>query len=470
MRTTFLLLSAVVATVVCSCGGKTQTEEQNPVLTIEGGQVQGVVSDSSAVVVYKGIPYAAAPVGENRWRRPQPVEAWDGVKLADKFGPAAVQRSQNDTTDLYYKEFYWQGDPVRSEDCLYLNIWTPAGAPAHPDRKLPVALWIHGGGYVQGYGYEVTMDGDAWARNGVILVTFNYRLGIMGYLAHPLLSADDPEHKSGNYGTYDQIAALKWVKNNISQFGGDPNNIMIFGQSAGGGSVKNLAASTPSKRLISKAIIQSCGGIDDIVFPGSPTTLKDVEALGKEVMDAAGLTTLEQLKSASVDEISDAVSKYMQETKKYPSGIQGPFSDGTVTVLGFHDAVMNNTIADVPYMIGSTTGDGGGAGNNPSIDRFCQVRDSLSSKPVYEYLFARGLPGPGNVGAYHSSELWFTFHTLGRSWRPFTPADYELSDRMVKAWTSFAKYGNPNGETGGEWQPYTKENRFRQVFDIREGK
>lgn len=466
MKLSYLSLAALSVLALASCTGTTQVAEENPVLTIEGGQIQGVLNDSTGTVVYKGIPYAAPPVGENRFRKPQPVVAWEGIKNADEFGAAAIQAAQTDTSNLYFKEFYWQGDPVRSEDCLYLNVWAPKGAPAHPEKKIPVAMWIHGGGYMQGYGHEITMDGEAWAEKDVILVTINYRMGVIGFLGHPLLSAEDPEGTSGNYGTYDQIAALKWVKNNIAQFGGDPENITILGQSAGGGSVRNLSISKPSKGLISRAIIQSCGGIDDIAFPNSPTTDPEVALQGKEVMDMAGITTLEQLRSASVEDLTGAVSKYMAEKKAYPSGILGPHSDGTVGVLGFKDAVMKNEIADVPFMIGCTTGDGG-AGNQTSITRFCEVRDSLSSQPVYRYLFARGLPGPGNVGAYHSSELWYTFKTLGRSWRPFTEADYVLSDEMVTAWTNFVKYGNPNGETDGEWAPYSKENPYVMTFDIK---
>jgi para-nitrobenzyl esterase len=464
MKSLFFALAACATLAFVSCGkASKQVAETNPILTIEGGQVQGVLNDSTDIIVYKGIPYAAAPVGENRWRKPQPVKPWEGVLIADKFGAAAVQHEQSDTTNLYFKEFYWQGDPERSEDCLYLNIWTPSNSPSHPEQKLPVALWIHGGGYVQGYGHEVTMDGDAWAKRGVILVTFNYRLGLLGFFSHPLLNEEDPDGTSGNYGTYDQIAALKWVKNNIAQFGGDPENITIFGQSAGGGSVRNLSISEPSKGLINRAIIQSCGGIDDIVFPNAPTTNEEVAAQGKEIMDKAGLTTLEQMRAASVDELNAALANY----GGFPSGVLGPHSDGKVSVLGFKDAVMNNTIADVPFMIGCTTGDGRGPGAAESISRFCEVRDSLGSYPVYRYLFARGLPGPGNVGAYHSSELWYTFQTLGRSWRPFTEADYQLSDEMVDAWTNFCKFGNPNGAEGEAWAPYKKDAPFIKEFDVK---
>ena len=212
---------------------------QSPTIKVEGGMIQGVPSAASDVTVFRGIPYAAPPVGDLRWKRPQPVVKWKGVKVADTFSNNTVQ----------------------SEDCLYLNVWTPANAVGNQNSKLPVAFWVHGGAYFNGYGHEITMDGDAWAKRGVILVTINYRLGIFGFLAHPELSAGTPDGTSGNYGTYDQIAALKWVHDNIAQFGGDPNNITVLGQSAGAASIKNLVSSPLSKGMIKNAIIQSGGGI-----------------------------------------------------------------------------------------------------------------------------------------------------------------------------------------------------------------
>ena len=226
-----LLLSAVL---LLSCNNP------NPVLTIEGGQIQGIQTQTEGVVVYKGIPYAAPPAGSLRWREPQPVLSWEGVLTADKFGAAAIQNDQTPGS-FYHKEFFAAGDPERSEDCLFLNIWTPAAGK--PEKKLPVAMWIHGGEYAQGFSHEIEFDGEEWAKRGVILVTINYRLGIYGFLAHPLLSAESPHHVSGNYGIFDQLAAIRWIKKNISRFGGDPDNLTVFGQSAGAGSVQALVAS-----------------------------------------------------------------------------------------------------------------------------------------------------------------------------------------------------------------------------------
>ena len=437
MKLKYIFGLAIVA-LMTACTAEKQVNE-NPVLTIEGGQVQGVLTDSTNVMVYKGIPYAAPPVGDLRWKRPQPVVAWEGVKLCDTWGNASL-----------------------SEDCLYLNIWAPAQTVGKTEAKLPVAFWVHGGAYMGGWGHEITMDGDAWATRGVILVTINYRLGIMGFLSHPLLAKEDTDGVSGNYGTWDQVAALKWVRNNIAQFGGDPDNIMIFGQSAGAASIKNLVTSNESKNLVSKAIIQSIGGLGELI----PAPAQDVaENIGKEMMDAAGLTTLEAMRAATPDQLNAAFGAFMTTGK-----IQGlpftPHIDGRLLGKSFTEAATDNTIADVPYMLGSTLDDmmptmGEG------IDQFAFLRETQSKQPVYAYRFDRRLPGEPNT-AYHSSELWFIFKTLKNSRRPFTAADYELADRMMDYWTNFAKFGNPNGNNvDGEWKPDTKENPFTMHLDIK---
>ena len=295
----------------------------------------------------------------------------------------------------------------------------------------------------------------------MILVTINYRLGIMGFLSHPLLADEDPDGVSGNYGTWDQVAALKWVHKNIAQFGGDPDNITILGQSAGAASIKNLVTSNESKKLVSKAIIQSIGGIGDLI----PSPAQDVaENIGKEMMDAVGLTTLEAMRAAAPEKLDEGFGAFMATGK-----VQGlpltPHLDGRLLGKSFTEATMDNTIADVPYMIGSTLDDM--PGMEPGIIEFGKVRSKLTDKPVYAYRFDRRLPGEPNT-AYHSSELWFMFKTLSRSRRPFTPADYELADRMMDYWTNFAKYGNPNGNNvNGEWKPATEADPFVMHLDIK---
>ncbi len=455
-------LLPIVALFLAACSGPVKQETVNPVLTIEGGQVQGMVSDSSQVIVYKGIPYAAAPVGDLRWKKPQPVTPWQGVKMADKWGNAAIQASAQGMA-LYTKEFYSDGDPERSEDCLFLNVWTPAKAAGNTNAKLPVAMWIHGGAYDHGWGYEKEMDGEAWAQHDVILVTINYRVGIFGFMAHPLLSAEDANGVSGNYGTYDQIAALKWIKNNIAQFGGDPDNITIFGQSAGAGSIKNLVTSPLSKGLVAKAIIQSGGGLTQPIQ--NPTVKETEEAKGKKVMDAAGWTTLAQMRATSADELQQAFVDFNAKAESPQDRVSfRPFTDGVLLPKDFNQATYDNDIADVPYMIGYVTGD---RNANEAVMRFCTVHSNQTSKPIFAYHFARPLPGD-DAGAFHSSELWYMFHTLGRAWRPFTEADYALSDKMMDYWTNFAKYGNPNGKATAaqSWKASTVDEPYLQVLDI----
>ena len=436
-----MLAAVLVALAACS--------EKNPVLTVSGGQIKGVLTDSSHVMVYKGIPYAAAPVGDLRWKAPQPVTPWEGVKVCDTFGPIAWQPGNAPGT-FYGDEFYWEGTPEPSEDCLYLNVWTPAGSVGKPGAKLPVAMWIHGGAYMNGYGYEVTMDGDAWARRGVILVTINYRLGTLGFLSHPELTAE--QGQSGNYGTMDQIAALHWIHDNIAQFGGDPANITILGQSAGAMSVKTLLISPLSRDLVAGAIIQSGGGIGlRGLSPDNAVPQSYYDDMGKAVMDNAGFTSLEAMRAAPADVVYKVPGRF------------SPHNDGKVLLEDFDHALYDGSMAPVPVMIGYNKDDMGMLAG-ASVDRFCAVRDSLGY-PVYEYEFLRELPSDeahpaSNAGAFHSAELWFMFGTLKNSWRPFTEADYELSARMLDAWTSFCKTKNPG------WDAYKHDKPFKHAFDI----
>ena len=211
IRRTAFLAALLLA---CACAGRPAL----PTAEISDGKVRGRLTPSGDIAVFKGIPYAAPPVGDLRWRPPQPVEPWEGVFEADGFSDIAWQPGHEEGA-FYQREFYFGDYPRMNEDCLYLNVWTPADAVGDAGRKLAVAVWIHGGAYINGYGHEVTMDGEEWARRDVILVTLNYRLGVAGFLPHPELSAESGDGRSGNYGTLDQIAALGWVRRNISAFG-----------------------------------------------------------------------------------------------------------------------------------------------------------------------------------------------------------------------------------------------------------
>ena len=427
---------------------------QGPIVKVEGGQIQGIPSASSGITVFRGIPYAAPPVGELRWKRPQPVVKWKGVRKADTFSNICWQPG-NAVGTFYGNEFYWKENTVQSEDCLYLNVWTTTDAVGHQDKKLPVALWVHGGAYFNGYGHEITMDGDAWAKRGVILVTINYRLGIFGFLAHPELSAETSDGTSGNYGTYDQVAALRWVHENIMQFGGDPDNITVLGQSAGAASIKNLVSSPMSKGMIRNAVIQSGGGIG--AFGNSENGQKQAETTGKAFMDKFGYGSLKAMRAVPAE-------KLLEIFKAEGMGQFRPHVDGVLLTESFDDAARNQHLADANYMIGCTLDDIRPMGKQ--IDDFCFLRDSLDHRPAYQYLFARKLPGTHD-GAFHSAELWYMFHTLNRSWRPMTEADNRLADEIMDYWTNFAKYGNPNKPRSESWHPFTLANPFVMTLNIK---
>jgi para-nitrobenzyl esterase len=456
---TFIAFAACMQACMFSFSaiGQVPSGKDIPLLTVEGGSLQGVPSETGGVAVYRGIPYAAPPVGDLRWQEPQPVIPWQGIRTASTWGNPCVQPDHN-PGEFYQKEFFADGDPMRSEDCLYLNVWTPS--PGQAEAKLPVAMWIHGGAYRAGWGHEPEMDGEAWAKRGVILVTINYRLGIYGFFMHPLLSAESEHGVSGNYGILDQIAALKWIHNNIAAFGGDPDNITVFGQSAGAGSVQQLVMSPLSKGLIDRAIIQSGGGLRGT---GSDKIQSaEFEAAGKAMMDKAGATTLKQMRAMDWKAVINASDAYTRDTKK--AAAQRPVTDGYVNSTDFTAAVLANKIADIPYMIGYVTKDGANSGQ--SVAAFCDERNKQSKQPVYSYHFSRVMPGD-EAGAFHSAELWYIFGTLARAWRPFVTADYALGEKMLDYWTNFAKYGNPNGSSGNaDWPAYTPQNKKFKTLDI----
>lgn len=453
---------ALVLASACSSTPKVvDVKEENPVLSIEGGKVIGAFNTDSTVLMYKGVPYAAAPVGENRWKKPQPVTPWDTVLVADHFLNASMQYAHDPNDGGYGTEFFAVDAPF-SEDCLHVNIWTPKEAAGDTNAQLPVAMWIHGGAYNAGWSFEPEMDGEAFAKKGVILVTVNYRLGLLGFLNHPLLSAEDGGH-SGNYGTQDQAAALKWIYENIAQFGGNPENITVFGQSAGGGSVKNMVVSPLAKNMIKKAIIQSAGGMSGI--PTSAVSQEELDAPNQKALDAAGFETLEKMRGASYEDLMAAWPTWPAPGAPMFS----PHVDNYVLPTDFGQAALDNTLADIPYMLGHCANDMPGLSNGEQ--QFAEVRESNSTQPTYIYYFNRPLPTDGRPsleGAFHSSELWYVFGTLNRCWRPFTKGDYALSDEMVTAWTNFCKYGNPNGEADGEWKPSTKDAPYVHEFCVKE--
>ena len=453
MKRLFIIL-ALAALAAC--------KPVNPILRVEGGLVKGVPTETPGVTVYKGIPYAAPPVGDLRWKAPQPVKNWGSLRICDTWGHPAWQNSH--TPGGYTPEFFFDGDPEFSEDCLYLNIWTPAAG--NPEAKLPVTLWVHGGGYVAGWGFEPEMDGEEWAKHGGVLVTFNYRLGLLGFLAHPGLSAESPDGVSGNYGMLDQVAALKWVKDNISVFGGDPDHITVMGQSAGAMSVQTLVTSPLSKDLIAGAIIQSGGGIrESQLLGGTPLSL--AEESGRNLMDWAGCKTLEEMRAIPPKDLLTLVSRYRNATGQNVQGVTAPVTDGHALSETFSEAALGGRIANIPYMIGCTLDDMPALASG--IDRFCAERQKAGGK-AYAYRFDRRLPTDGRPdvlkGAFHSSELWFMFKSLRFCWRPFTEGDYDLAEQMITCWTNFAACGDPNGTDGGPWTPCTEESPLFMHFGL----
>lgn len=425
------------------------------------GRVKG--EDQGAYKIFRSIAYAKAPVGTLRWKRPEEVEPWDGVYDATLFKTRCPQRLPQEYAppeDLYNKEFYNTFDfiPVRSEDSLHLNIWTPGCGPEH---KYPVALWIHGGGFGGGFGFEKEFDGAAYCERGIILVTINYRLGVFGFLAHPWLCGEDPRGICGNYGIFDQIAALNWVYDNIAAFGGDPENMTLFGQSAGGASVRTLVSSGLTGDKIKRAIIQS--GIFG-AGNGSGMCLEDVMKHGIEFVKRTGAQSLEELREMPWEKLLDIYWDYCLEAPGQRMGWCQPAADGYLLTDTLENLQNQGCIKDIPYIVGSNADDlmlnPGSAGPeghtiHEECVQWCEQREQMGSCPNYLYYFSRRLPGSED-GAFHSAELWYTFGTLGRCWRPMDSHDYALSRQMLDCWANFMKYGDPNGASGGMWKPYKK--------------
>lgn len=471
MKKTLSSLAVLVSLALAGCGNQAE-QKDCPILDITGGKVQGVAAENEGVYVYRGIPYAAPPLGDLRWKAPQPVQPWEGVFKADKFGHPGYQSTHY--PGGYFTEWGYGDEAPYSEDCLYLNVWTKA--PGEIDKKLPVALWIHGGGYREGWGSEPEFDGQEWASKDVVLVSINYRLGVFGFLTHPELNAENPNGVSGNYGILDQIESLKWIKENIKQFGGDPDNVTIFGQSAGGGSVRTICESPLARGFFHKAVIMSAGGLNTATNTNPGPAVNGLEAsanANKEYLDWAGIDNLEKMRRTST-EVMHTVGTIYDQVKgdNNPRAFRfryAPIVDGYCSLETFDAAALDGTLADVPYMMGYTLNDLGNMGEG--IGLFAQNREEKGNK-CWTYQFARPLPTDGreNVlkGAFHSSDLWFVFKSLKHCWRPWTQGDWDLAEKMITYWTNFAKYSDPNGPEGGEWTPCTKENPNFMVFKLDE--
>ncbi|MBV9081497.1 MAG: carboxylesterase family protein, partial [Acidobacteriaceae bacterium] len=335
---------------------------QEPI-TVEGGLVSGTPGWGWGVREYLGIPFAAPPVNELRWKPPQAVVPWQGVRAADRFSPACMQRAQSPNSGSWNR-----GLINTSEDCLYLNVWTPASSAT---ERLPVLVWIYGGGGVSGSTAEPIYDGNAIAKKGVVVVSMNYRVNVFGWFAHPELTKESPHHASGNYGSLDQLAGIQWVKSNIAQFGGDPSKVTVWGESGGSRSVNFLAASPLAKGLFRGAIAES-----HTTF-GRMSTFAEAEANGVKFAGAIGRKSLAELRAASASDLLDA-------SVKNPEGLNGAIVDGWFLPLDIYTTYAEGKQNDVALLTGATNDEGGniggiGAGAGTGGGRGSEPPDSLTS-------------------------------------------------------------------------------------------
>jgi para-nitrobenzyl esterase len=453
---------------------------------VDQGMLAGRVEDG--LTVYRGIPFAAPPVGDLRWRPPQPAARWSGVRQADTFGQQCMQGGFG-PPDL-------KGSPM-SEDCLYLNVWSPAKAASD---RIPVLVWIYGGGFSAGAGSLPGYGGQVLAKKGVVLVTINYRLGTLGFLAHPELSAESPHHVSGNYGLLDMIAALKWIKANIAAFGGDPDKVTIFGESAGGIAVSQLCASPLAKGLFEGAISESGGSFGPSRAAGGPgenmRPLAAAEKDGEDFARAAGAISLAELRKMPADKLVAATH-----------GLPWPVVDGWVIPSDQVTLYAAKRFNDTPILVGYNSDEGLSFAHYKSAQDYADnvrkrygafaaelleeyppgegpaarasrdlIRDTAfgwqtltwarlqarrGTHKAFVYYFDQhrdyppGSPREGQ-GIWHGGEVPYVFgHDFDNQLGPPTASDHALSDAMVTYWTNFAKYGDPNGAGEPQWPAFT---------------
>ncbi len=487
--------------LVCWLAAATVGAAQPPtaVVRVDSGQLQGVVEDG--VVSYKGIPFAAPPVGDLRWRPPQPVAPWTGVRQAAEFGANCMQGRFGPPQAAGAN-----AAPAPSEDCLFLNVWRPASAAA--GTRLPVMVWIHGGGFMGGSGSSPNTSGVQFAKQGVVLVSVNYRLGRFGFFAFPALSRERPDETKGNYAYMDQIAVLQWIKRNIAAFGGDPNNVTIFGFSAGGVSVHSLLASPMARGLFHKAIAQSGGSRDSVLtarpmredgvdpnYPVSAETigLEFARSMGIEGTDQAALAKLRALSSEEVLRGAPA-----QPGVRDPSYETTPILDGKLITETAETAYKTRRQPRVPIIVGSNSADTAGnrvrattkeqffarfgqwsaqakAAYDPDGTsdlatmvmranddfgqaepaRFAASAFAANGSPAYRYRFSyvpTAMREQMRMGTPHGGEIGFVFGTLtARPGSTLSPEDQAVSRMAQSYWVNFARTGDPNGAGLPAW-------------------
>ncbi|MFD2572147.1 carboxylesterase/lipase family protein [Spirosoma soli] len=470
---------------------------QPPVLKIASGLVEGVSNPTGDIQIYRGIPFAAPPVGNLRWKAPQPVAAWQGVRKCHAFGPSPMQ-SKPAPFMYWSSEFLIPASPI-SEDCLYLNVWS--GAKSATDKR-PVIVYIPGGGFRSGGGACPIYDGEAMAKKGVVFVTINYRLGVFGFLAHPELNQESGNNTSGNYALLDMIAALTWVKKNIAAFGGDAANVTVAGQSAGASAVNLLAASPVAKGLFERAIAESGGSMYS--NPLRPRlTLAAAAQQGVTFAQSLNAHSLAELRAKPADEMLNA-----------QGGLSAPIVDGYVVPTDVSAVYAAGQQNDVPVLLGWNKDDKvmgapskADAFRNQTQKRFgllastflilypsqseaesaqsqgysnrdetfaiqdyawANMQTKTGKAPVYLYNFNRDVPAqtPETAfGAFHSGEVAYAYdnlHTLNRPWKA---EDRQLAELMSTYWVNFARTGNPNSKGLPDWPAYNSQKQVVMVFD-----
>jgi para-nitrobenzyl esterase len=481
--------TCLVVVFTISAAGIGIAQEPAPV-TVEGGLVQGAEEDG--LTVYRGIPFAAPPVGDLRWRAPQPAAKWEGVRQATKFAPGPMQG----------------GNPPsgKSEDCLYLNIWTPAKSASD---RIPVLVWIYGGGFGAGATSERNYSGEKLAKKGVVLVTIAYRVGQLGFLAHPQLSAESSKHVSGNYGLLDMIAGLQWVQKNIAAFGGDPGKVTIFGESAGGIAVSMLWASPLAKGLFHGAISQSGGSFGPprpTTFPGENLKrLADAERSGQAYAKTAGVSSIAELRKIAADKLPTGrglgmswpiIDGWVIPDDQYKLYEAGRFND-TPILVGYNsdegasfsppktpeDYITNVKTRYGPHAESLLKAYPAGTGKVAKTARdlardaafgwhtwswaLLQARNGESK--VFYYYFDQHPEYPADspragYGSPHGQDVAYVFQHLNPSNPQITKADLEISEAMATYWTNFAKRGDPSGEGVPAWPAFSDANAVVMYF------
>jgi para-nitrobenzyl esterase len=471
---------------------------------VDGGTVLGIPGNDPSIMTFKSIPFAAPPVGDLRWRAPQPVVPWKGVHATDKYPPSCIQDIPSENPPWTY-EFMTHN--AIGEDCLYVNVFTPTSSA---QQKLPVFVYIYGGAFQQGSTAVPVYDGEGLAKKGMVVVTFNYRVGVMGFFAYPELTKESGHESSGNYGLLDQIAALGWVQKNIAQFGGDPNNVTIDGQSAGGASVHDLTASPLARGLFQHAIVESGGSTVARGGMGGGETLAAAEIDGVKFAELKGAHSLAELRAMSWQKLIEPISS-SQVGFRF-----APIVDGYVLPGPFMTVIADGKQNDVATLTGSNLGELGGisgpakpvtlkefqararqrygdaadeflslypastdeeaqaAQKQSAVDQalvaqylWARERAKTARTKVYEYLWDHTLLGPDSAryGAFHSSELPYTLNNLDTSDRPFTADDRRIAAMMSSYWANFSRTGDPNGKGLPFWPAVDDKQQVMELGD-----